>query len=138
MIEAHEVPAPGPIEQRWTASSRAPLSPAYSADPADVFSWVGIIMYLPAELTDGDKSAIRGKFEEYCGLLQPLFDEYGAVPHWAKVEVDAGSREHQRRVVRSLQNNYNLSQFNLVRSILDPHGVLMNNKMQKLLCSTNS
>lgn len=47
-IEAGDIPAPAPIEQRWTSSSRANMSPAASPDNLDiVHSWVGIIMYLP-------------------------------------------------------------------------------------------
>jgi hypothetical protein len=55
-IEAAEVPAHSPIEQRWTSSSSSPMSPAAAGPgsqrqlPADtVHSWVGIIMYLPTE-----------------------------------------------------------------------------------------
>jgi len=44
------VAAPAPIEQRWTASSRSPMSPASAPGaPGTVHSWVGIIMYLPTE-----------------------------------------------------------------------------------------
>ena len=44
------VAAPAPIEQRWTASSRSPMSPATAPGaPGTVHSWVGIIMYLPTE-----------------------------------------------------------------------------------------
>jgi L-galactono-1,4-lactone dehydrogenase len=63
LIESAEVPAPAPIEQRWTAASSGAMSPAAAGAaaaagsscssaglPADsVFSWVGIIMYLPTE-----------------------------------------------------------------------------------------
>lgn len=40
LIEKEEIPAPAPIEQRWTASSRSPLSPASSLSEDDIFSWV--------------------------------------------------------------------------------------------------
>ena len=43
-IEARNIPAPSPIEQRWSAGSRSRMSPAAGA-AGDVFSWVGIIMY---------------------------------------------------------------------------------------------
>ena len=39
LIEKEEIPAPGPIEQRWTARSKSPMSPASSSED-DVFSWV--------------------------------------------------------------------------------------------------
>lgn len=49
-IEEAGVPAPSPIEQRWTASSSSPMSPAAARGrPDTVHSWVGIIMYLPTE-----------------------------------------------------------------------------------------
>ncbi len=41
-----QVAAPAPIEQRWSAGSSAPLSPA-AGPPGSVHSWVGVIMYLP-------------------------------------------------------------------------------------------
>ena len=48
IIEDNQVPAPAPIEQRWSASSRADMSPAGSPDNLDaIYCWVGIIMYLP-------------------------------------------------------------------------------------------
>lgn len=47
-LEVSKIPAPSPIEQRWTSSSSSPMSPAFSKDPKAVYSWVGIIMYLPA------------------------------------------------------------------------------------------
>lgn len=40
VIEKEEIPAPAPIEQRWTSSSRSPLSPASSPSEDDIFSWV--------------------------------------------------------------------------------------------------
>lgn len=40
LIEKEEIPAPGPIEQRWTARSKSPMSPASSSEEEDIFSWV--------------------------------------------------------------------------------------------------
>ena len=51
-IERQGIPAPSPIEQRWTSSSRSALSPASvtpTLGPETLFSWVGVIMYLPTE-----------------------------------------------------------------------------------------
>ena len=45
-IKQAGVPAPAPIEQRWTAGSSSPMSPA-AGPPGSLFSWVGVIMYLP-------------------------------------------------------------------------------------------
>lgn len=49
-LEADDTPAPAPIEQRWSAASSAPMSPAAMREHSDeLYSWVGIIMYLPTE-----------------------------------------------------------------------------------------
>ena len=40
LIEKEDIPAPAPIEQRWTAHSKSPMSPASSSEEDDVFSWV--------------------------------------------------------------------------------------------------
>ena len=45
IIEREGIPAPAPIEQRWTAGSSSLLSPARSTTEDALFSWVGIIMY---------------------------------------------------------------------------------------------
>ena len=55
LVQRHGVPAPAPIEQRWTAGSAAPMSPA-AGDPRSLHSWVGVIMYLPEEA--GQRAAV--------------------------------------------------------------------------------
>ena len=62
-IEEAGVPAPSPIEQRWTASSSASMSPASARGrPDTVHSWVGIIMYLPTE-EEAQRQAITDRWE---------------------------------------------------------------------------
>jgi hypothetical protein len=87
ILEEAQVPAHSPIEQRWSARSKSPMSPAFSKNAEDLFSWVGIIMYLPPRQTPQQREEITASFDQYVNLLTPLFEEYGAVPHWAKVEV---------------------------------------------------
>ena len=40
LIERENIPAPAPIEQRWTARSRSPMSPASSTSDDEIFCWV--------------------------------------------------------------------------------------------------
>lgn len=56
LVASHNVPAPAPIEQRWTAGSSAGMSPAAGA-PGSLHSWVGVIMYL-AELEPEQRQAV--------------------------------------------------------------------------------
>jgi hypothetical protein len=87
IIEEKQIVAACPIEQRWTARSTAPMSPAYSQHEDEVFSWVGIIMYIPSQLNSHQKQEIQQAFQEYVAALQPLLDEYQAQVHWAKLEL---------------------------------------------------
>jgi len=87
-LEQAGVPAHSPIEQRWTARSKSPMSPAFSENPDEIFSWVGIIMYLPPGQSAAQRREITAAFDRYVNTLTPRFEEYGAVPHWAKVEVE--------------------------------------------------
>ena len=60
-IDRRPIPAPGPIEQRWTRGSRQLFSPAsvvhgqdgekvpFGKKGRELFCWVGVIMYLPLE-----------------------------------------------------------------------------------------
>lgn len=51
LIERSKVPAHPPLEQRWTAASSAPMSPAHGGGANALHSWVGIINYLPEDDT---------------------------------------------------------------------------------------
>ncbi|GFY96155.1 L-galactono-1,4-lactone dehydrogenase [Actinidia rufa] len=87
LIEKEMIPAPAPIEQRWTARSKSPMSPASSAAEEDIFSWVGIIMYLPT-MDPRQRKEITEKFFHYRRLTQTqLWDQFSAYEHWAKIEV---------------------------------------------------
>lgn len=46
LIEKQNIPAPAPIEQRWTARSKSPMSPASSSGEDDIFSWVKFQLHL--------------------------------------------------------------------------------------------
>eukprot|EP00605_Chrysophyceae_sp_TOSAG23-4_P002547 GSChrysophyteH1.ASY1.ANO1.2812.1 assembled CDS len=148
-IESAGLPAPAPIEQRWTARSTAPLSPAYSENPDDIFSWVGVIMYMPPKQSEEDRQRITRTFQEYTSLLTPIFEEYGAVPHWAKIEVPPtftlGSEDFSslkpsvhpnprvEALKRRLKNRYDIEYFNCLRRSLDPKNILSNTLIDTLL-----
>lgn len=85
-LEERDLPAPSPIEQRWTASSTSSMSPANTTkNPADtVYSWIGIIMYLTSD-DPKKRGAVTDRFQnEYRDVLEAVGDEYKAVTHWAK------------------------------------------------------
>jgi len=138
-IEASGVAAPSPIEQRWSGASTSPLSPA-SVGPREyetyesqraLFSWVGVIMYLPSE--DFDPTGFRREFitqsfkEEYCKLVRRVGEKYGLMCHWAKLEVSEDPSDPSGGVAESVRNRFGpevVSAFNAARDLYDPRRLL--------------
>lgn len=105
MIEEKNVPAPSPIEQRWTARSASYLSPAYSPKPDALFSWVGIIMYLPTE-DPQVRSSIVKQFYGYRDLCSSqLWKETQIKEHWAKIDVESAAARPDDRDAQALRVN---------------------------------
>ena len=141
-LEEANIPAPSPIEQRWTGSSKSYMSPAYSESSDEVFSWVGIIMYLPPGQGDREREKITRCFEEYVDIMYDVGQKYGAVPHWAKIEIpnlDTGKTDDIKKVAKikelkcRLQKRYDLAKFNRARNILDPDHILSNDLIEQIL-----
>ncbi|KAI7750259.1 hypothetical protein M8C21_015968, partial [Ambrosia artemisiifolia] len=131
LIEKEEIPAPAPIEQRWTASSKSLMSPASSSSNDDIFSWVGIIMYLPT--TDArQRKKITEEFFHYRHLTQArLWDQYSAYEHWAKIEVPKDKDELAALQTR-LRKRFPVDAFNKARVELDPNRILSNAMLEKM------
>lgn len=131
LIEKEEIPAPAPIEQRWTTSSKSSMSPASSSSEDDIFSWVGIIMYLPT--TDSrQRKQITEEFFHYRHLTQErLWDQYSAYEHWAKIEVPKDQEELAALQAR-LRKRFPVDAYNKARKELDPNRILSNNMLERL------
>ncbi|KAG4123385.1 hypothetical protein ERO13_D11G323800v2 [Gossypium hirsutum] len=131
LIETNELPAPAPIEQRWTAHSQSPMSPASSSAEDDIFSWVGIIMYLPT-MDARQRKEITEEFFHYRHLTQSqLWDKYSAYEHWAKIEVPKDKEELEALQAR-LKTRFPVDAYNKARRELDPNRILSNNILEKL------
>lgn len=132
IIEKEGIAAPSPIEQRWTARSTAPMSPAYSEKEDDLFTWVGIIMYLPPSQTPEQRQEITQAFNAYIDKCMPVFEEYKAFAHWAKIEIP-NSEEKTAKLRNRLVDRYRVDQFNQYRRALDPNNILSNQLIDVLL-----
>ncbi|XP_024533817.1 L-galactono-1,4-lactone dehydrogenase 1, mitochondrial [Selaginella moellendorffii] len=130
LIRKRNIPAPGPIEQRWTSSSRSSMSPASDPSPDRLFSWVGIIMYLPTE-DPAQRQAITESFFDYRGAVQKnLWDPYGAYEHWAKVEIrDKEEAEWSRE---RLKKRFPVDSFVKAQIEIDPRGIFTNELIETL------
>jgi len=134
-IKEHDFPAPAPIEQRWTCGSTSAMSPVYVSDGADkaLFSWVGIIMYLPTKDPKARKE-IEDKFYNYQQLLWELDEEhkFDAQTHWAKIELPRSQVETERKKAK-LAGRFPLAEFAALRRKLDPKGILTNDLIEALV-----
>ncbi|XXG50486.1 hypothetical protein AAC387_Pa02g4487 [Persea americana] len=131
LIQDEEIPAPAPIEQRWTARSQSPMSPASSKVEDDIFSWVGIIMYLPT-MDARQRKEITEEFFNYRRLTQKeLWDEYSAYEHWAKIEVPK-DKEELAAIQARLRKRFPVDAYNKARRELDPNKILSNGMLEKL------
>ncbi|CAK4326332.1 unnamed protein product [Aphanomyces euteiches] len=123
-ISADRIPAHTPIEQRWTASSRASLSPAHG-DPKDVFSWVGIIYYLQED--SAARAAIESAFVDYSKTLEDIMAPFHATEHWAKLELGSRTPDKVEAVKARLAKRFpQWSAFKALRDTWDPHHILSN------------
>ncbi|KAH0460937.1 hypothetical protein IEQ34_008512 [Dendrobium chrysotoxum] len=137
LIERENVPAPAPIEQRWTARSRSLMSPAWSSQEDDIFSWVGIIMYLPT-MDARQRKEITEEFFLYRDLAQTrLWDNYSAYEHWAKIEIPKDKEELVDLQTR-LRKRFPVDSYNKARKELDPNGILSNRMLEKLFPLPNT
>ncbi|GAV61561.1 FAD_binding_4 domain-containing protein/ALO domain-containing protein [Cephalotus follicularis] len=131
LIEKEEIAAPAPIEQRWTACSQSPMSPASSSADDYIFSWVGIIMYLPT-MDARQRKEITEEFFHYRNLTQrQLWDRYSAYEHWAKIEVPK-EKEELAALQARLKKRFPVDSYNKARRELDPNRILSNNMLEKL------
>eukprot|EP00887_Chlorella_sp_A99_P007279 scaffold2.g7279.t1 len=136
LVEARGVAAPAPIEQRWTAGSSAPMSPAHGP-PGSLHSWVGIIMYLPE--SPQQREAVTASFRQYAALVErELTRKYGAAEHWAKIELpsDPGKGRFPRAAAAlraRVAARYPVAEFAAARRRLDPHNILGNELVDALL-----
>ena len=133
LLEAAHVPSPAPIEQRWTCASSSRMSPAHGQRGDELFSWVGIIMYLPeAEEDLALRPQITAAFKSYKELCREgLWGLFGAHEHWAKIE--APEDPAALAAVRSrLAERFPAADFIALRRRLDPHNILANHLVNSL------
>jgi L-galactono-1,4-lactone dehydrogenase len=112
------------------------MSPAFSQNPKDVFSWVGIIMYLPPKdgASDDVRRQITDEFQRYCSLLQPLIDKYNGQVHWAKLELPSNLSESDLHALKHrIRNKFPIDNFNSYRKALDPSNILSNKLIDTLI-----
>ena len=150
-VESSGIAAPSPIEQRWTRSSRSPLSPASPSFESDngyesenaLFSWVGVIMYLPSE--DMDPTGHRREFitesfkDQYCTLVRRVGKKYGIMCHWAKIEVSDDPTDANGGVAEDVRDRFGprvVAAYNDARKAYDPKGVLSCDKLDQIFGST--
>ena len=135
VVEREQIPAPAPIEHRWTAPSTSRMSVASEPEggSSGLHAWVGIIMYM------GDKPAARRAVTEGFAAYRVAVDEavyrrFGAEAHWAKVEAPADPEAAQAQRDR-LAARFPIAELNVLRRRLDPQGILSTEQVDSVLGS---
>jgi len=91
IIEREGIPAPAPIEQRWTSGSSSLLSPARSTAEDSLFSWVGIIMYRKRRLTPHAIDATRLHLRPRLSQVPPVRRRARADEYFRRVPAVQGT-----------------------------------------------
>ena len=121
-IEAQQIPAHSPIEQRWTSSSSSLMSPAHGPENG-LHSWVGIINYLPTDEEDQRKAITKLFTGKYSDLVRSVGRPMGTVSHWAKLE-EPQSVWKAVDLKMLYQERFPVHEFNQARGKLDPKNIL--------------
>lgn len=130
-IESQNLPAPAPIEQRWSASSSSLMSPAHGKK-GGLHCWVGIIMYLPTD-DENERAEISKRFKgQYCDLSREVGEPMNAVSHWGKLEMPSNGTEFLK-LRKLMLSRYPLASFNAARAYYDPKNVLGNPLLDTIL-----
>ena len=131
LVKKWNIPAPSPIEQRWTSGSSSSMSPA-SGESESLFSWVGIIMYLPDSKQAEKRAAVTRKFVDYRKLVEDkLLKKYRAVEHWAKIEFPE-TKQQEQQIRQRLEARYPIQEFQKARARVDPGNIMGNDLIDTL------
>jgi len=127
-IERDNLPAPSPIEQRWSSHSTASMSPV--SEPG-LHSWLGVIMYLPTE-DKQQRADITRSFEQYCDRTAgPVLAKVSAKTHWAKIEMPH-TQDQAAQIRSKLAECFPVDEFNRARRECDPKRILSNDLIDAL------
>ena len=130
-VESRGLPAPAPVEQRWTCGSPSAMSPV-AGGPSDLFSWVGIVMYVPDSDSPKKVEQVRDAFNTYASLLtEELAPRYNAAEHWAKIMPSSRFGVSVKR--KELECRFPIAERQAARSMLDPKGILSNGLLTDLI-----
>eukprot|EP00536_Pseudo-nitzschia_multiseries_P007704 jgi/Psemu1/296668/fgenesh1_pm.183_\ len=123
-IEENNIPAHSPIEQRWTSGSSSPMSPAAGTDES-LYTWVGIINYLPSEDPVQRRDITQLFNTKYTDLVRHIGRPLKAVSHWSKLEQPTTVWKAVELKTLYLER-FPLAEFNSLRGIYDPENILSN------------
>jgi len=123
-IEENNIPAHSPIEQRWSSGSTSPMSPAAGTEES-LYTWVGVINYLPSEDPKQRRDITHLFNNEYTDLVRHIGRPLKAVSHWSKLEKPTSVWKAVE--LKSLYlERFPLAEFNTLRGIYDPDNILSN------------
>jgi hypothetical protein len=115
---------------RFIKNSSCLLSPAYEPDGSNThYCWIEILSAYPKTVASAsDRDKMIGDYNNLIGQVCPTWiNDMNGRPHWAKYWQTIPNIN-----VASLYPAANRSQFNSLRSTLDPNGMFMNQFLNSL------
>ena len=109
------------------------MSPAYSEDENDIFSWLGCIHYIPTQ-NENERKEISESFRKYSRIMDQLCDKHNAIGHWAKIETSNLNENEIEKCKNRIKRYYGerLDLFQKYRNEFDPKGLLGNDVIDVL------
>jgi L-galactono-1,4-lactone dehydrogenase len=135
LISSESLPAHEPIEQRWSLGTASPISPSFAKD-ASVFSWVGIIMYLPPASDPANtvkRHLVTAAFEDYVRKVYAETKTSDPSTHLAKIEFKEDNMDEWRERFRRRMGDENWARLVEFKRKSDPNGILSNDAVAKLI-----
>lgn len=117
------------LHARFTKSSQALLSPAYSSSAEDRCCWIEILSAYPKSEPNADvrRTAMAPHLQMINAIIPMWVGEAHGRPHWAKNWQYAEASFD----MKSLYPTGNLDTFNALRRSLDPGGMFLNAFLKK-------
>lgn len=131
LISEASLPAHEPIEQRWSQGSLSPLAPCFSPDgKSSIFSWVGIIMYLPPASEPGNavkRVLVTEAFNDYVRKVYAETSGSDPMTHLAKIEYgDDANVDEWKAKFKGKMGEVNWGKVVEWKQKVDPKGILDN------------
>merc|ERR1719231_776860 len=99
------------------------MSPAFSRDVEQIFSWVGVIMYITDEAR---APTIAKRFQEYAIRHADQTFRYDGTMHWGKLDLSFHEGTRLQALRENMRRRFDVDAFLSAKKELDPNNIFSN------------